>query len=445
MIRVKEAFENYPELNSLLQRDFGVEKSLFTCEVQISLAYCESLFEAGTLNRLETEKVKNGLQTILKRSEFDKAYFNETKSQNIQEFIEQKLFSLVGEVGLKIQLGRSFNERNSTALRLWLRHKIINLSKEILEIQKVLVSFAETNKETIFYDHISNKNSNPVLFAHWCLAKFEMFQRNRERFDEVWRRVNTMPIGANNGIGTSLEFDRNDLAQKLGFERISTNSLDSTEDFDFIIEFINAVAIISVQLSSFIDEIAQLIEVEALTINTHFSPKHLNLLKGKLQRIFAFQAEINTNLQSHLLKQNKHFSGNNEIIISSFKIISNCLKAFRILLKDIKLNEDLIKENLIKFQPNSREIFDYLVQRNQKIENAKDISKKIEVFLLENNSSEKITLENLQKFSSKIENDFFSELSLETILNSKNQIGGTSHERVFEALQDAKKVLHYEE
>lgn len=445
MIKVKKVFEKEGELNFILKRDFEIEKNLFSPEVHISIAYCESLFEAGILNRLETEKVKNGLQTILKRAEFDKTYFDQTNSKNIQEFIEEKLFSLVGEVGIKIQLGRSFNERNSTALRLWLRRRIVNLSQTIREIQQFFVNLADKHKDSVFYTNISDKNPNPILFAHWCLAKFEMFQRNRERLDEVWRRVNTMPIGADKGIGASLEFDREDLAKKLGFQRISTNSLDSVTDFDFILEFINVISIISVQLSSFIDELNQVIKTNLLKAESNLFQKNLTLIKGKLQRIFAFQSELNSNLQSLLLKNNKDFSGNNEVLFRATEVFTNCLEAFNFMIQSLSINETLLNEKLSNFHPNSREIFDYLIQRNESNKNAKEISEQIEKFLLENKFSEDILLTDLQKFSDKVENDFFDELSLEAILNTKNQIGGTSRERVFEALEEVKKDLQYEE
>ena len=52
-----------------------------------------------------------------------------------------------------------------------------------------------------------------------------------------------------------------------------------------------------------------------------------------------------------------------------------------------------------------------------------------------------LSLEELKGFSADFEKDIFDSLSLEKTLASKNQIGGTSPERVREALESASESL----
>jgi argininosuccinate lyase len=61
-----------------------------------------------------------------------------------------------------------------------------------------------------------------------------------------------------------------------------------------------------------------------------------------------------------------------------------------------------------------------------------------------NKELNELSLKEMQKFSDIIEKDVFENLSLEQTLASKNQIGGTSPERVFEALEHAKESLERE-
>jgi argininosuccinate lyase len=56
-----------------------------------------------------------------------------------------------------------------------------------------------------------------------------------------------------------------------------------------------------------------------------------------------------------------------------------------------------------------------------------------------------LTLGEMQKFTAFVEKDVFEALSLEQTLNSKSQIGGTAPERVFEALEKAKREIEMEE
>ena len=58
-----------------------------------------------------------------------------------------------------------------------------------------------------------------------------------------------------------------------------------------------------------------------------------------------------------------------------------------------------------------------------------------------NRELHELELSDFREFSAEIERDVFDALSLEKTLAAKNQIGGTSPERVFEALEAAKRDL----
>ena len=81
------------------------------------------------------------------------------------------------------------------------------------------------------YTHL--QRAQPILFAHWCLAYFEMLARDRERLAEVRKRVNVMPLGSAALAGTSFPIDREAVARDLGFDSVSRNSLDAVSDRDF--------------------------------------------------------------------------------------------------------------------------------------------------------------------------------------------------------------------
>jgi len=63
-----------------------------------------------------------------------------------------------------------------------------------------------------------------------------------ERFDEL-------PLGAGALAGSPYKLDRKLTAKLLGFSRVTTNSMDSVSDRDFIIEFLSAAAIVVMHLS----------------------------------------------------------------------------------------------------------------------------------------------------------------------------------------------------
>lgn len=425
-----------------LQQNFDVEKRLFSIETRISIAYCDSLFEAGILHRLESERIKNGLQTILKRADFDKNYFDSTEALDIFQFIDEKLQHLVGELGLKIQIGRSPNDRGSTALRFWLREEIVLVYRILREIQEFFLNFAEQNKETIFLIKDSSGNSKPILFAHWCLAKFEIFKNDRERLDEVWRRINIMTLGSNHGTGTSLEYDREELAAKLGFQGISNNSLEAFHNQDYIVEFVNANSLVSTHLRNFIDELTEHIKSQQLSFEKEFNDFYPELIYSKLTKIFGYQVELNADFHTFSQNNNSYIKGNLEAIFALVDLLKNCLLGFQCLLENIKINEKYLKLAQENYRAEISEISEYLIQRNETLPKALHNAVKIqEKIALDKN----VGLQELKQISDNIEQDFFEEMSLAKIINNKNQIGGTAFECVMEALEDARKSLQYEE
>ena len=232
-----EPDETFVEFNN----SFKFDRRLFFADVSASIAYSDALFHAGVLTRLESERIKNGLQTILKRADYDKNYFDELDSEDVHSFVEARLVQLIGDAGRKLHTGRSRNDQVATAFRLWLREQIEEISKIVRHLQKALIETAERQKEAVLPGYTHLQRAQPILWAHWCLAYFEMFSRDRERLDEVWRRVNVLPLGAAALAGTAYEIDREETARQLGFEGVSANSLDAVSDRDFAVEFVGGV------------------------------------------------------------------------------------------------------------------------------------------------------------------------------------------------------------
>jgi argininosuccinate lyase len=229
-----------------LNRAFDFDKRLFVADARVSIAYCDALFHAGIVTRIESERIKNGLQTILKRADFYTSYFEEPAAADVHSFIEMRLVQLIGDAGAKLNIGRSRHDQSATALRLWLREEIEEISKEAKNLQSALIGAGA---------YVNSQRAQPILWAHWCLAYFEMFSRDRERLDEVWRRVNVLPLGAGAGGGTAFEIDREEIARALGFEGVTANSLDAAADADFAVEALAACSLLMIHLSRLAEDL----------------------------------------------------------------------------------------------------------------------------------------------------------------------------------------------
>jgi len=59
--------------------------------------------------------------------------------------------------------------------------------------------------------------------------------RDAERLRELIPRANRCPLGSGALAGNAFGVDREFLAQELGFERVTSNSLDGVSDRDFVV------------------------------------------------------------------------------------------------------------------------------------------------------------------------------------------------------------------
>ncbi len=443
--------EIFAEFNS----SFKFDRRIFAADVRVSVAYCGALFNAGVFTRSESERVKNGLQAILKRADYDKNYFSELSSENIHSFIETRLIQLIGEAGGKLRAGRSRLDQAATAFRLWLREEIKEISGFTRDLQNALIGAAEKQSEAVLPGYTNLRRTQPILWAHWCLAHFEMLARDRERLDEVWRRVNVLPLGAANLAGTAFEIDCEAVARELNFEGVAANSLDAVSDNDFALEFVGACSLLMVHLSRLAEDLILYASAEfgfiklgdAVSIGSSLiAPEQhtiaLALVRGKAGRIFGHQTALLSTMKGLPLAYNKDSEEDKEAVFDTVDSVLICLRTAKAVLENLRVNVEKTRAAATRGYLNAAELADYLVQRDTPIKAAQEtVGKILRYAVAEKKELNELSWAELREFSDVFGKDVFENLTLEQTLASKNQIGGTAPERVSEALEAAKSAL----
>jgi len=436
-------------------RTFEFDRRLFSHAVRVNIVYCDALFQAGIVKRVEAERIKNGLQTLLKRADCYKDYFDEPNASDIYSFIETRLVQLIGESGEKLNIGRSREYQTLTAFRLWLRQEVNEISKNARDLQTVLVEAGERQKTAVFPVFAHSRKAQPILWAHWCLAYYEMFARDRDRLDEVWRRVNVSPLGAADLNGTSLEIDREEIAAALGFEGVSANSLDAAADYDFAVESIAAFSLLTIHISRLAQDLTAynspeygfiklLPETAPLLLQTEIN-EILETVRGKAGEIFGHQTTVQTLLKSLPLGIHKNSSEVIKAIFAAVDTVKSCQNIIRVIFENVRVNEAVALNAATQNCLKTAELTDYLVQRNVSVKTSREIVAKIAACAVSRRVNlDELSLEELQPFSLDIGSDVFQALSIEHSMAGKNKFGGTAPERVFEALEYAKENLERE-
>jgi argininosuccinate lyase len=437
-------------------RSFGFDRRLFQADVRASLAHCEALVGAGVLTRSEADLIKNALLTIRKRAEIDASYFDELAAEDVHSFIEARLVQLIGDAGRKLHTGRSRNDQVATAMRLWMREAIDTLHENAREAQTALLDLAEAHKVAVLPGYTHLQRAQPVLFAHWCLAYFEMLTRDRERLAEVRQRVNVMPLGSAALAGTAHGIDREEVARELEFESVSRNSLDAVSDRDFCVEFAATASLIMVHLSRLAEdiilyatnefgfmELSDAVATGSSLMPQKKNPDSMELVRGKAGRVFGHTMALLAMLKGLPLAYNKDMQEDKEAVFDVFETVSAALRVTATVLRNTRLDENRARSAATRGYMNATELADYLVRKGMPFREAHDVVGRVVLGAIEEGVElEGLSLDKLRGYSPLIEEDVYEALSLEQTLASKSQTGGTSTERVAEALINARAMLN---
>ena len=446
-----EADPGFAEFN----RSFGFDQRLFEVDVRASMAHCEALAAAGVLTSTESDQIKSALETILKRGRSEADYFEDPAVEDVHSFVEARLVEMIGDCGRKLHTGRSRNDQVATDLRLWLRKEIDQIDISLGSTQKSVLDLAEANRDAVMPGYTHLQRAQPVLFAHWCLAYFEMLARDRARLESARTRVDVLPLGSAALAGTSYPLDREAAARALGFKAVTRNSIDAVSDRDFCIEFAGVASLVMVHLSRLAEdiilysttefgffELSDAIATGSSLMPQKKNPDSLELVRGKAGRVFGHLTALLAMMKGLPLAYNKDMQEDKEALFDTVDTVKTCLEVSGTVLANIHLNKTKMRDAATRGYLNATELADYLARKGVPFREAHETVGRVVMLSIERGVElNNLSLDELKSFSPLIEADVFESLSLERTLATKSQPGGTSPEQVEAALIAARASI----
>ncbi len=242
-------FEGSPnELAYLYNQSLPFDQRLAAVDVRGSIAWARGLVRARVLTAGEGSQIELGLQTIL-ADVLSSAFEPDPMDEDIHSAVERRLTELIGPTAGKLHTGRSRNDQIATDSRLWLLETIDQIDPLLKAVQSALLSRVEQDMGLILPGYTHLQRAQPILLSHWWLSHFWPLVSDRQRLAQLRQRTSVLPLGAGALAGAPFPVDRAFLAQELGFEQVSPNSLDAVSNRDFIAEFLFSAAMIGVHLS----------------------------------------------------------------------------------------------------------------------------------------------------------------------------------------------------
>ncbi len=429
------------------------DQRLYRQDITASIAHARGLAEAGIISPEELEQIITGLDSIL--DEIEKGTFEfEAALEDIHMNIETRLFEKIGGAAGKLHTARSRNDQIATDMRLFAKETITATISLLKDLQRAIVDLAEANKSVVMPGYTHLQRAQPILLAHHLLAYFEMFQRDAARFADCYARTDISPLGSGALAGIPYGVNRESVARELGFEEISSNSIDAVSDRDFIIEYQAAASIAMMHLSRLAEELILWSSAEfgfgeiddAYATSSSIMPQKKNpdvaeLARGKTGRVYGNLMAILTTMKGLPLAYNRDLQEDKESFFDTADTLQSTLEVFTGMVKTLKFNAARMAQAAAENYTLATELADYLAKKGMPFREAHSIVGKLVLAAIsQGKTMQEIPLSDYQSLSPLFREDVYS-ITVESAIAARNIHAGTASEQVDLALQRAKEIL----
>jgi len=437
------------------QRSFDFDRRLLRYELAASGAHAKALKNAGILTADELISILQGLEQIGKKAEESAAFLKDESAEDVHHFVEKQLVSSIGELGYKLHSGRSRNEQIATDLRLYVRAAIDQLREQLGELSGVFVDRAEAAKDAAMPAYTHLQRAEPVLVGHWLLAYVEMFLRDAERLADCRKRVNVCPLGSGAVAGATLSLDRGFMANNIGFDSATANSIDATSDRDFAIEFVNALSMLAAHLSRWAEEmilfstqeygfvaLPEAYSTGSSAMPQKKNPDLLELVRGKSGRVIGNATALIIAVKGLPLAYNKDLQETQQPVFEASDALLQMLPRITGWMKVVEFNYERMQQSAGSGFMNAWAAATYLVQRGVPSRLAHErIGKAVAMCIEKNCELQDLPLDELRALSPAFGEDFYQSLTLASVLAVHDVPGGTAPARVRQAISAARKQI----
>ena len=418
-----------------------------------SIAWAAAIHAAGVITADECARLTAALGDLHAQVDADPASIVASGEEDVHSWVESQLVAKLGDLGKKLHTGRSRNDQVATDFRLWTRALCERLIARIQSTRRALVGLAERHADTILPGYTHLQRGQPVLFAHWCLAHYEMLGRDAERLTDARTRVNRSPLGSGALAGTAYPIDRDALADALDFDEPLRNSIDAVADRDFVFEVLAACAGAALHLSRLAEDLILYNTSEFGFVAMHDrvasgsslmpqkkNPDALELIRGKAGRIVAAALALAITTKGLPLAYNKDLQEDKEPLFDAADHLDMALAMTAIVLDTLTVNRAACeKAALGDGTILATDLADYLVSKGLPFRDAHHAAGIATRLSIESGTPlHELSVASLKEAHALIDADVKPWLTLASSVARRAAFGGTAPARVREALAKAR-------
>ena len=446
----KELAKETNDFNSSISFDCR----MFEEDIKGSIAHAAMLGATGIIDKAESEKICSELAVILDDIKCGKLTID-MEAEDIHTFIEGELTARLGQTGKRLHTARSRNDQVALDIRMTLKKEIDSISEKIKSLVLVLCDKADENKNAIMPGYTHLQRAQPITLGHHLMAYASMLLRDLDRLSDCKKRMNVLPLGSGALAGTTYPLDRNMVADLLGFDSVSANSLDGVSDRDFCIELASALSLVMVHLSRFSEEIImwcswefKFVELDdAFSTGSSIMPQKKNpdiaeLVRGKSGRVFGDLTTLLTVMKGIPLAYNKDMQEDKEAIFDAVDTVKMCLNAFTPMIETMTVLTDNMRTAAAKGFINATDCADYLVGKGLPFRDAYKATGELVALCIDKGLTfETLPLDEYKAVCDLFDDEVYTAINLEKCVADRLVEGGPSVQSVEKQIETAKNKV----
>lgn len=441
------------EVNESVSFDYR----LLPHDVAGSIAHAKMLARQGIIPAEDASKIEAGLREVEKELAAGTLAWD-PKLEDVHMNVEAHLSERIGDAGRRLHTGRSRNDQVATDMRLYARASAASLVDLVDALRNALVTLAARHVDDFLPGYTHLQRAQPVRLAHHLLAYNEMLRRDRGRLLDARKRAGECPLGSGALAATTFDLDRQSVADELGFEGITHNSLDAVGDRDFAVELVSAIALCQVHLSRLGEELVLWLSQEfrfatlgqSYCSGSSIMPQKVNpdlaeLIRGKAGRVIGDWVTLMTVLKGLPMAYNKDLQESQEPLFDAVETLNGSLRVAIGMIENLEFDTEVTRAAVDTGYLVATEVADYLVSKGLPFRKAHDIAGALVRTAIDKQSElAGLNLSVFRAESELFEKDIFEWLDVSRAVDRRDIVGGPAKNRILAEIERAQADLQRE-
>ncbi len=430
------------------------DAALLPYDIEGSRAHAAMLGKQGIIPAADAAAIERGLSAIADDAEAG-AFQLRPEQEDVHNNVEAELERRIGPAAGRLHTARSRNDQVVNDFRMLVRDTAELVAEKLHDLVEALVDLAEQHIDTVMPGYTHLQLAQPVLLAHHLLAYGQMFSRDAERFWAVSESANVLALGSGALAGLPYPLDRDFVANELGFDRLSPNSMDAVSDRDFVLEFHSAAAICMMHISRLSEEIIlwSTREFGFITLDDAFAtgssimpqkknPDVAELARGRTAIVYGNMVSAFALMKALPLTYNRDLQEDKAPFLHTVDLLVPTLEVFTAMLPTITWHKERLREAAIAGYALATDVADYLVRKGLPFRQAHEIVGRLVRHAVEQRKElSELSLDEYRRFSDLFQQDVLA-ITADNAIDARNVYGGTARQRVREQIALAREWLN---